>query len=195
MELVLFWIFAIGAVACALLVILPPLARNPLYSALSLVGAFVFLAAIYVLLVAHLVAVLQLLVYAGAIMVLFIFVIMLLNLRPDDLTPARITPARVLGAVAAVFVVTRLSMMLVPGVQAPPADISQPLASAIQSEAVAYGTVKHVGQALFSHFLVPFELLSLVLLVAIIGAVVLARKPLAPADDGTGPVSDGQEAS
>ena len=182
METVLFWILAVGAVGSALLVILPPLARNPLYSALMLVATFCCVAGLYVLLVAHLVAVLQVLVYAGAIMVLFIFVIMLLNLQPHELKPARLTPARLLGAAAALTVVSRLVAIVWEGAQAlPAADLTRPVAHSAAGEAIEYGTVRHVGQALFTDWLVPFELVSLLLLVAIIGAVVLAKKRLGDA--------------
>ncbi len=194
MELLIFWVLAVGALGGALLVILPPLARNPLYSALALVASFVFLAGIYILLLAHFVAVLQILVYAGAIMVLFVFVIMLLNLQPHELAPARVTPARVLGAVAAAFVVTRLALVVAAPLPTPPADLAGPVATTITGAPVDYGTVKHVGHALFTQFLVPFELLSLVLLVAILGAVVLAsrRSPGAPTESAP---ADGQEGS
>ena len=175
MELVLFWIFGLAAVLGGLFVILP-VARNPLYSALALVGTFVALAGVYVLLAAHLVAVMQILVYAGAIMVLFIFVIMLLNLRPEELQPRPLTVSRVLGAIAAVFVVTRLALMIAPGPVSAATDIAAPVAQTAQGLAVDYGSVKHIAGSLFRDFLVPFELLSIVLLVAVIGAVVLARK-------------------
>lgn len=177
METVLFWILAVGAVVSALLVILPPLARNPLYSALSLVITFCCVAGLYVLLVAHLVAVLQVLVYAGAIMVLFVFVIMLLNLQPHELKPARITPGRVLGGLAAALVLSRIALVLWEGASgAPVADVTKPVGATAAGTVLEYGTVRHVGEALFTDWLVPFELVSLLLLVAIIGAVVLAKK-------------------
>jgi NADH-quinone oxidoreductase subunit J len=177
METVLFWILAVGAVVSALLVILPPLARNPLYSALSLVITFCCVAGLYVLLVAHLIAVLQVLVYAGAIMVLFVFVIMLLNLQPHELKPARITPGRIVGGLAAALVLSRIALVLWEGAaDAPVADVTQPVGTTAAGTVLEYGTVRHVGEALFTDWLVPFELVSLLLLVAIIGAVVLAKK-------------------
>jgi len=179
METVLFWILAVGAVVSSLLVILPPLARNPLYSALSLVIALCSVAGIYVLLVAHLVAVLQVLVYAGAIMVVFVFVIMLLNLQPHELKPARMTPARILGGLAALLVLSRIALVLREGAaNAPVADLTKPVAATSIGTPLEYGTVRHVGEALFTDWLVPFELVSLLLLVAIVGAVVLAKKRL-----------------
>lgn len=182
METVVFWVLATGAVASALLVILPPLARNPLYSAIALVGTFLCLAGLYALLSAHLVAVLQVIVYAGAIMVLFVFVIMLLNLQPHELPATRLSLARVLGALAAVLVCGKLTWALMGSTAATaPADVTGPMAWTPGGEAIAYGSVKHVGLSLFTDFLVPFELVSVLLLVAIIGAVVLAKGRL-PSD-------------
>src|SRR5438270_13327543 len=97
MEAVLFYIFAIGVLGAGSQVILR---RNPVYGALSLVGCFFFLAGIYVLLSAHLIAILQIMVYAGAVMVLFVFVIMLLNLREEELGESRITAWNWIGVVA-----------------------------------------------------------------------------------------------
>lgn len=187
METVLFWILAVGAVVSALLVILPPLARNPLYSALSLVITFCFVAGLYVLLVAHLVAVLQVLVYAGAIMVLFVFVIMLLNLQPHELKPARVTPGRILGGLAAALILTRIAAVLWEQASVvPAADLTKPVGMTASGTPLEYGTVRHVGEALFTDWLVPFELVSLLMLVAIIGAVVLAKKQFG-ADEATLP--------
>src|SRR5262249_56390948 len=91
----LFYLFAILTVASAFSVIL---ARSPIYAAMSLVGTFFCLAGIYALLLAHTIAVLQVLVYAGAIMVLFLFVIMLLSLA-DPVPPGKITFGRVVGVI------------------------------------------------------------------------------------------------
>src|SRR6266513_3288053 len=99
MEAILFYIFAIGTLAGGALVVLR---RNPIYGALSLVGCFFFLAGIYVLLSAHLIAILQIMVYAGAVMVLFVFVIMLLNLKEEELGEARWTAWKAIGVAAVV---------------------------------------------------------------------------------------------
>src|SRR5512140_153871 len=100
-ELVVFWIFAIPLVLSAAGVVV---ARNPVNAAMSLVAAFFFLAGIYVLLVAHLLAFLQVLVYAGAIMVLFLFVIMLLTTGDEDFGRARMKAMQVAGLFGAVGV-------------------------------------------------------------------------------------------
>ena len=139
--------------------------RNPVNAAMSLVAAFFFLAGIYVLLIAHLVAFLQVLVYAGAIMVVFPFVIMLLSLHEADLKPVRLKAiqwAAVFGGFGVVAV----------------------LATAIRDSGVLawktvapdFGTVRAVGKLLFTQYLLPFEATSLLLLVAIVGAVVVAKE-------------------
>src|ERR671922_1554004 len=96
-ESILFWILAIGVVTAGAQVVLR---RNPVYAAMSLVACFFFLAGIYVLLSAHLIAILQVIVYAGAVMVLFVFVIMLLNLKEEELGEARWTAWKVVGVAA-----------------------------------------------------------------------------------------------
>src|SRR3989440_2545967 len=102
MEAILFYIFAIGVLGAGSQVILR---RNPIYGALSLVGCFFFLAGIYLLLSAHLIAILQVMVYAGAVMVLFVFVIMLLNLKEEELGEQRITLWKGIGALSVVALV------------------------------------------------------------------------------------------
>ena len=87
-ETVLFWIFFAGVIVAGAQVILR---RNPVYAAMSLVACFFFLAGVYLLLSAHLIAILQVMVYAGAVMVLFVFVIMLLNLKEEELGRERVT--------------------------------------------------------------------------------------------------------
>src|SRR5512146_3000883 len=98
-ENVLFWVFAIPLVATALGVVL---ARSPVYAAMNLVAAFFFMAGLYVLLTAHLVAFMQVLVYAGAVMVLFLFVIMLLNLGEEHMPRERKKAMQYLGVLGGV---------------------------------------------------------------------------------------------
>ena len=165
-EAVLFYLFSLVAIVAGLSVVT---ARNPIASALSLVVCFFFLAADYVLLDAHFVAVIQILVYAGAIMVLFIFVIMLLNLRDE-------APSRILDlsrrALVGVLAAGVTGMGLITALEAIP-----------QGQTVAtpegYGTVAQVGTAIFSGgYLLPFEVVSVLLTVALVGAVVLAKREL-----------------
>ena len=106
-EALVFWILAAGTVLGALAVVLPPFGRNPVHGALGLIGSFFCLAGLYVLLCAHLLAALQVIVYAGAIMVLFTFVIMLLNLTKEEMGSARFTYAKLVGSVAIAFVFTK----------------------------------------------------------------------------------------
>lgn len=171
MEQALFWFFALLATATAVVVVS---ARNPLHGALSLIATFFALSGLYVLLGAHLLAALQILVYAGAIMVLFVFVLMLLNLSEDELGERRVTLMKVAGGVAmgvaGVALVARVFAGLQPG--GGPGDIVPVRDLAGQA---GFGTTALVGQALYTTFLLPFEATSLLLLVAIVSAVVVAR--------------------
>ncbi|MFT7621950.1 MAG: NADH-quinone oxidoreductase subunit J [Myxococcota bacterium] len=169
MEAIVFWILASGCVGSALCVVVPPMGRNPIHAAIALVSCFFFLSGIYVLLAAHLVAALQVIVYAGAVMVLFTFVIMLLNLTDEELGESRFNSAKWIGALAIAFVFAKA----VRAIQGGPSGV---LNTNILEGPEVYGGVKAVGEVLLKDFLLPFELTSILLLVAIIGAVILARK-------------------
>lgn len=173
MEQALFWIFALVATATAMGVVA---ARNPLHGALSLIGCFFALASLYALLGAHLLAALQILVYAGAIMVLFVFVIMLLNLKEDELGERRVTPIKVLGAVAIAVAGLGLVVRVLLGTRAGAGGGAGEIVAArdLMGEA-GFGTTALVGKAIYTTFLLPFEVTSLLLLVAIVAAVVVAR--------------------
>jgi len=164
-ELALFYFFAALAVGSALSMVLN--LRNTVASAMSLVITMVALAAVYVLMEAHLVAVLQIMVYGGAIVVLFVFVVMLLNLRQDDFPPARQRGAKALGVVLVVFAVIKLLALL-------PAALPDTVAALPEG----FGGYRDVGTALFTRFILPFEATSLLLLSALVGAVVLAKRRL-----------------
>jgi len=161
-ELVAFWAFAIPLVATAVGVIV---ARSPVYAAMNLVAAFFFMAGIYVLLVAHLIAFMQILVYAGAVMVLFLFVIMLLSLGDEHLVEERRRAMQYVGVLGAVGLFSVLATAV--------ARVSETEMRAIDA---SFGTVKAVGSVLFTEYLLPFEATSLLLLVAIVGAVVVAKE-------------------
>ncbi len=159
-EAVLFWLFAVVAVAGGLGVVL---ARDPLHGALSLLAAFFALAGLFLLLAAQLLAVLQVLVYAGAILVLFLLVILLLDLGPARAAaspPGVVKLAGALGALglAGLLCTLFLSASFPPAV--PPSD---------------FGAVAAVGRVLFIDYTLPFEAISLLLLAAILGAVVVAK--------------------
>ena len=165
MEQVLFWFFAAVAVATALYVVA---ARNPLHSALSLIGTFFALACIYALLGAHMLAALQVLVYAGAVMVLFLFVIMLLNLKDEELGAPRRTVMKVLGGAG-----LGLGGLALAGSVFPKLGAAGQVADLARNE--AFGTVVAVGKAIYGPYLLPFEVTSLLLLVSIVAAVVVAK--------------------
>ncbi|HEX6939767.1 MAG TPA: NADH-quinone oxidoreductase subunit J [Longimicrobiales bacterium] len=166
MSDLLWWIFASLAVGGAAGTVL---GRNPVASLLSLVLTFFSLAAIYILLGAHFVGALQVMVYAGAIMVLFLFVIMLLNLGHDFRPDFRKGAWMVSG-----FVATGLIFYLL---WRPLAGAGSLAAEPAGGEALADGNaVTVIARPLFHEFLVPFELTSILLLVAVIGAVVLAKR-------------------
>ena len=142
---------------------------NPIASALALVGAFSVLAALYALLSAKLAAVLQILVYAGGIMVLMIFVIMLLNLRADDLKSLK---AKGIPLVLALFATVGLLSAPVFLRALPAGAWSLPLVGE------DFGGIFSVGEKLFSEYLFPFEMLSFLLLAAVVGALVLSKRKL-----------------
>ena len=170
-HLVLFLAFGSVAVAGAVNLLVQ---RHPINSALSLIAVMAALAGEYLLLGAEFVAALQVIVYAGAIMVLFVFVIMLLNAGEEERTQgSRVAiifgvPGMLLGSLLVSWVVLRHS----------------------GTEAVAAGALpgppKTIGQMLFHEFLLPFEITSILILVAIMGAVVLASKP--PSSPAGGPI-------
>lgn len=161
-ELFVFWPVAVLLVASAIGVVR---ARNPVYAAMSLVAAFFLLAGLYLMLTAHLLAFLQVMVYAGAIMVLFLFVIMLLSLTDAELGVPRWTVMKWLGAIGAVALLVVIAAAIRSAGRGP-----------MQPVAEDFGTVKAVGRLLFTQYLLPFEAASVLLLVAIVGAVVIAKQ-------------------
>ncbi len=170
-ELVLFYVLSAGAVGSAVCVVMPPMGRNPIHSALALICSLFCLAGLYALLHAHLLAALQILVYAGAVMVLFTFVIMLLNLGDAELGEVEIKPSKIVGALLVLFLFGKIMTVLL---AVPPTEVAD-LGAARNA---AFGGVRDVGRMLYTTFLVPFELVSVLLLVAVVGAVVLAKRKL-----------------
>ena len=167
-ELIAFWILAVVSVGAALLMIT---GKNPVRSALYLVVTFLCVAAFYVLLSAQFIAAVQVIVYAGAIMVLFLFVIMLLNLgAPEALRETGALPWTIAFALAFVFIGTLIasrSLLELPPSLTPHAALS------------TIGTVETIGLNLFDPtqpWLFPFEITSILLLVAVIGAIVMAKR-------------------
>lgn len=165
-EQILFWVFAVATIGSAGLVLL---ARNAVASAMALVSTFFFLAGIYVLLWAHTIAALQVLVYTGAIMVLFLFVLMLLSL--NDQGP--VMTFSVWRAAGAAAVLTLLGALVTVFRRLPAPDTLPWTSDA--ARVGDFGTIKQVGEVLYTQWLFPFEAVSLLLLVAVVGAVVVAK--------------------
>jgi NADH-quinone oxidoreductase subunit J len=160
---ILFYILAGFAIACAISMVYH---RNPIYSAISLVGVFIALSCIYLTLAAPFIAVTQILVYAGAIMVLVIFVIMLLNLD-EDARPNRLSYLYALGGGLGIVLLAQ-TMFIFYAVLKTPGQPSEPGSSA--------GSAMSIGRAMYTEYLLPVEIVSIMLLMAIIGAVMLARR-------------------
>ena len=170
LAIILFFIFALMCVGGAINLLVQ---KHPINSALSLIVVMGSLALIYLLLGAEFVAAVQVIVYAGAIMVLFVFVIMLLNAGVEEHTQgSRVAilfgvPGMLLGSILVAWVVLQHS-----GTESVPAG-------ALKGDPVT------IGQLLFHQFLLPFEITSVLILIAIMGAVVLASKP--PTSPATAP--------
>ena len=168
MELLFFYPIAWLCVALALGVIFN---TSPVGSAMCLIGMMLGLAGIFVLLQAHFIAILQIIIYAGAIMVLFMFVIMLLNLKQaassDWVARDKNRFISILTGVLAVGILYKIIDITFLADLNSPAELPN-----------TFGTVATVGESLFTDFVLPFEVASLLLLAAMIGAVVLAKPKL-----------------
>jgi NADH-quinone oxidoreductase subunit J len=167
MESIFFFVVAAVAVISSILVVT---CKNPINSALSLVMTFFCLATFYVMLDAPFMAATQVIVYAGAIMVLIIFVIMLLNVKTE--TVKRSSHSVVAGSVIGIFVLFQTCWFLIKGSATGATGLMD------KAQIIKYGHVELIGKALFTDFLLPFEITSLLLLAAIIGAVILAKKQI-----------------
>ena len=176
MVALFFILFAGLAVGCAISMVAQ---RNLLYSAISLVGVFISLACLYVTLAAPFIAAVQVIVYAGAIMVLVVFVIMLLNVEEEERKPMRLrflVPIAI-GLAGVLFAETAFIIFFVresPGT--PVRNVSD------------VGLTSSIGAGLFTTYLLPFEVTSILLLMAVVGAMTLARRGgLLPANAGVVP--------
>ena len=169
MEAILFYVFAAVMVISSLMVVFR---KNPVHSALFLVLTFFCLGGVYLLLNAQFIAAVQVIVYAGAIMVLFLFVIMLLNLEGEAASKSghglQKFSALILSVVLAVSLGSIMTERVLTGEK-----------GAYSLEKVnAIGNSEVIGKLLFTDFLLPFEITSILLLAAIIGAIILAKKRL-----------------
>jgi NADH-quinone oxidoreductase subunit J len=165
METAFFFVLAFVAVVSAVLVVL---FRNPVYSALSLVTTFFALAGLFVLLHAHFLAAVQVIVYAGAIMVLFLFVIMLLNLgHPEALERPVGKVRRAVVVVLMAVLVAQLGYLAGQQFGALPTSGEGTLLT---------DNIRHIGRLLYTDYLFPFEVVSVILLVALVGVIVLVKR-------------------
>ena len=161
-EAIFFYLTTGVMLTAALCVILH---RQPIYSVLSLLVVMFSLAVLFVMLGAYFIAAIQVLLYAGAVLVLFLFVIMLLNLQPEAVARARIFTLRVIGSVVGLAIFFQLVRIF----------RSTPAGEPLASIPPVPGTVESIGRLLFTEYLLPFELASFLILAAIIGAVILSK--------------------
>ncbi len=165
-NLILFYVFAAITVVATLLVVVQ---SNPVYSVLLLIGSFIGLAGLYVLLEAPFVAVVQIIVYAGAIMVLFLFVVMLLNAPREEILQSGMIDAagtRAIGGLLAIAFAAELAWAL---------TRSRTLAMTATGDRASY-SVAAIGQRIFQEYAFAFEATSILILVAMVGAVTLASR-------------------
>ncbi|HEU4683138.1 MAG TPA: NADH-quinone oxidoreductase subunit J [Nitrospira sp.] len=165
MEHFFFFYFAVIIAATSILVVA---LRNPIYSALSLLIMFFHVAGLYVTLHAEFLAAVQVIVYAGAILVLYLFVVMLLNMKQDERYHRQWPAAAVTGFL---LLAEGAVVSMIKGRSAPPAGDAA-------AEAGGPGNTEALGDVLYSTYLYPFEVASLLLLVAMIGAIILAKRNL-----------------
>jgi NADH-quinone oxidoreductase subunit J len=166
LEQILFYLFAGGGIISAILMITR---RNPIIAALYLIVNFFCLAGLYLTLHAQFIAVIQILVYAGAIMVLFVFVIMLLNLGDDQNLRDRFSWRKAVAGGLSFGVLLELIYIFLIHTGSLTPDMTR---------ATDIGTVEAIGRVLFTQFLFPFEVTSVLLTMAIVGAIVLAKKKI-----------------
>ena len=164
MEAVFFYTFTTLMTVAALSVVFN---RQPVYSVLSLLAVMFCLAVLFVMLQAPFVATLQVLLYAGAVLVLFLFVVMLLNLQPEALRRLRAFTVPVVGIGLAGWLFAQLAARWLDGASRE---------AATGAGTAPSGTVESIGRLLFTTYLLPFELTSFLILAAIIGAVTLAKQ-------------------
>jgi len=170
---VLFWIFAAACIAGSIFVITR---RNLISAVMGMVGTFFGVAALYMMLYSNFLGVIQMLVYAGAIMVLFVFVIMVLN-KPEDepWVERRALAGKILALVAMGYLLLRLVMVLTSVVPPGHEAAAAPQPVMFGTELYDWGSTAAVGKELFTDGLFPFEAISILLLIAVVGAIAIAR--------------------
>jgi NADH-quinone oxidoreductase subunit J len=166
MQDIAFYIFAFLTLICGVLVVANPFSRNPVTSAMFLVLTIASMAGLFVLLHAFFLAAVQVLVYAGAVMVLFLFVIMLLDVKEEERRKIRLFGLA--AGVASVGTIAAIFMSLIwkgkPGAQLAAATLQ--------------GETAPLGKVLFTQYLLPFEILSILLLAAMVGVILLSKKEI-----------------
>ena len=187
---VLFWGFAAMAVLGSLFVVTR---KNLITAVMGMVATFFAIAALYMMLYASFLAIIQMLVYAGAIMVLFVFVIMILNKPEDEPYGAPGKFGKILAGVAIAYLLFRIGAVLIHVEPSSPVALDKP---ALTAQGYGWGSTASVGWNLFNEYLFPFEAVSILLLIAVVGAIAVAR-PLKDdviedgadtgPDDGNGP--------
>ena len=165
MDTILFIVFATVALVCAFNLVLQ---KHPISSALSLIGVMGSLAVLYLLLGAEFIAMAQIIVYGGAVMVLFVFVILLLNAGTEK-SSGKSWFAQIAGLPLLLALVALLGFLII--------WVLPPL-RAVQFGSWVEGTAQRIGQMLFTQYLLPFEIISILILIAILGAVVLAQREI-----------------
>ncbi len=164
MEQAFFLLFAVMAIASGLTVVV---ARNPIHSALALMVCFVQVAALFLLLRAPLLAVIQMFVYVGAVIILFLFVIMMLDVRKEARAPFLKRWIALAVGIVALLAGEMFALLLMGGQWQPPSYMLQ---------AGEMSSVRDLSTTLFTDFLFPFEVASVILLVALVGAIILTRQ-------------------
>lgn len=163
---IFFYILAFLTVACGIMVVANPFSRNPVTSAMFLVLTIVSMAGLFVLLNAYFLAAVQILVYAGAVIVLFLFVIMLLDLKDEERRRIKAVSAG-LGTIAVGVIAFSFGRTILAYTKTLPT-----------TELTLQGSTVALGRKLFTDYVLPFEILSLLLLVAMVGAILLSKKDL-----------------
>lgn len=183
LQSILFFLFAAVALLSAIMMIVH---RNPVYSAIFLIVTLFALAGFYVLLNAPFVASVHIIVYAGAIMVLFLFVIMLLNLKRDPIRERGKLARRAFAALLVIVLLAEIGVLIGAPFFAGTTDSAGRVASravvgltnGVSADSTAVGNTVNIGRQLFTTYLLPFEIASVLLLVGMIGAVILAKREL-----------------
>ena len=171
MATAFFFYFAAVIVLTSVLVVA---LRNPVYSALSLLIMFFHVAGLYVTLHAEFLAAVQIIVYAGAILVLYLFVVMLLNLKREERYHGQLP----VGALLGLTILTEALLLIAQRRMAPVAGAGQVAAAETATDTGALGNTEAIGELLYSTYLFPFEVASVILLVAMIGAIILAKRDI-----------------